>query len=345
MTDTSEENNDFSEMSDQEIRELSEELTEAVPEAMGKTLGVDVFGQFEDNDQEEFEEEFPGQIEALLIGFRDALSKESEEEQAVAMFEVYNEMTKQFMMGSEDREEFESGFNFIIEQLRVTLKGSREGMKELGYVDCFDLMDEFAMDIVESGQSGEVKKFFDGLEGNSQQMVLQRMMNPVVTQYYEYLEEHQEITDADEAREYADMYYELAELVANILPQFLAAIQIVSDRKEAYDELKQMGLNNLLQKLESKKYGRFNELAEGIDRELRNSIAHRDFKIEPIEHRIEFHDRDRLVSKLTYSEFQDEVIHLLALFNALWVFRLILTYHRIKNLPDAVEKLREENED
>lgn len=60
------------------------------------------------------------------------------------------------------------------------------------------------MEIVEEGPVGEVKEFLDGIEGNSQQMVLQRMMNPVVIEYYEYIEEHKEITDSDEARKYTE---------------------------------------------------------------------------------------------------------------------------------------------
>lgn len=40
-----------------------------------------------------------------------------------------------------------------------------------------------------------------------------------------------------------------------------------------------MGLNDLLHKWGSKKYGRFNMLVEGINRDIWNSIAHRDFKV------------------------------------------------------------------
>ncbi len=54
-----------------------------------------------EEEREEYEEEFPEQIEEILTGFRDALQKNSEEEQAVAMFEVYEEMTEGFFM-SED---------------------------------------------------------------------------------------------------------------------------------------------------------------------------------------------------------------------------------------------------
>jgi hypothetical protein len=269
------------------------------------------------------------------------LSKESEEERAAALFGAYNDVTEEMMMSSEEREEYGSGVDFLLEQLRAVLEGSREGMEELGFTEYFDLVGEFALEIVEEGPVGEVKEFFDGLEGGSQQMVLQRVMNPVILEYYEYLEEHEDITDADEARQYAEMYYELAELIGNILPRFLAVLQIVSGREETYDDLNQMGLNNLLQKLESKKYSRFNELADGIDRELRNSIGHRDFKVDPVEKEIEFHDRGELVAEHSYSEFQDEVFQILALFNALWIFQLLITYYRLQGLPEAIDEISE----
>ena len=334
------EERDFSEMSDEEIRELSERFAEEAPEAMSEALGVDLLSEGE---EEEFEEEFPEQIEDVFLRFRDALAKETEEERTVALFEAYDEITAEMMMDSEEREEYDSGVDFLIEQLEATLEGTREGMKEIGYPGYFDIVDEFAVEIVEEGLLDDVKEFLDGIEGDSQQMVLQRMMNPVVMEYYEYIEEHKEITDSDEARKYAEMYYELAELVGKILPRFIAVLQVASGREESYDDLKQMGLNDLIQKLESKKYGRFNDLAEGIDRKLRNSIAHRDFKIKPAADEIEFYDRGESVAELSYSEFQDEVFQILALFSALWTFELMLTYYQIQHLPEAIEELREEN--
>jgi hypothetical protein len=337
-----EEERDFSEMSEEEIRELSERFAEEAPEAMSEALGVDLLAKSE---VEEFEDEFPQQIEDVFLRFRDALAKESEEERAIALFEAYDEITAEMMMmmNSEEREEYDGGAAFLIEQLESTLEGTREGMEEIGYPEYFDIVDEFAVEVVEKGPLDDVKEILDGIEGHSQQIVLQRMMNPVVMEYYEYIEEHNEITDSDEARQYAEMYYELAELVGKILPRFIAVLQVASGREESYDDLKQMGLNDLIQKLESKKYGRFNDLAEGIDRELRNSIAHRDFKVKPAPNEIEFYDRGELVAELSYSEFQDEIFQILALFSALWTFELMLTYYRIQYLPEAIAELQEEN--
>lgn len=343
MTEDSNDSEDFTDLSDEEIQHLSQEFTESVPEALGRTLGLDLFSGAGAGETDEFEEEFPEQMTGFLTGFRDAMAAESEEETAVAIFDLQSEMIEQYMMEPEERQEFDSGLTFLIEQLRISLKGSREGMEELGHANYFDLLDEFAKEIVEAGQAGDVEEFFDGLENGSQQMMLQRLFNPVLTEYYDYLEEHPEISSANEARHYADMYHKLGELVGDILPQFIAVLRIVSGREETYEELSKMGLNNLLQKLQSKKYDRFNELADGIDRELRNSIVHGEFMVDPIEDRIEFFDRDDLVAELYYSEFQEEVLRLLALFNALWVFRLMLTYYRIRHLPKAVENLREAN--
>lgn len=341
MGDMSEdEERGFSEMSDEEIRGLSERFAEEAPEAMSEALGVDLLAEGE---VEEFEEVFPEQIEDVFLRFRDALAKESEEERAVALFEAYDEITAEMMMDSEEREEYDSGVDFLIEQLEATLEGTREGMEEIGYPEYFDIVDEFAVEVVEEGPVGEVKEFLDGVEGHSQQMVLQRMMNPVVMEHYEFIEEHKEITDSDEARQYAEMYYELAELVGKILPRFIAVLQVASGREESYGDLKQMGLNDLIQKLESKKYGRFNDLAEGIDRKLRNSIAHRDFKVKPASNEIEFYDRGELVTELSHSELQDEIFQILALFSALWTFELMLTYYRIQYLPEAIAELQEEN--
>jgi len=189
-----------------------------------------------------------------------------------------------------------------------------------------------------------VKEFYDGLDDTSQRAALQRVMNPVIMEYYDYIKEHPEITDGEEARQYISMYYELAELFGDVLPRFVAVLQIVSGREEGYEDLKSMGMNDLLQKLESKKYSRFNRLAEGIDRELRNSIAHRDFTVDPVNDEMEFRDRGELVAEMSYSEFQEEFFKLLALFNAVWVFRMILNYYRLQSLPRAMEELREQSE-
>lgn len=341
MTEDSNDSEDITDLSNEEIQDLSQEFTEAVPEALGRSLGIDLFSGAGTGDPDEFEEEFPEQMAWFLTGFRDAMAAESEEETAVAMFDLQSEMIEQYMMEPDERQEFDDGLSFLVEQLRISLEGSREGMEELGYANYFDLLDEFAKEIVEAGLAGDVKEFFDALENGSQQMMLQRLFNPVLTEYYNYLEEHPEISSASETRQYADMYHKLAELVGDILPQFIAVLQIVSGREETYEELSKMGLNNLLQKLESKKYDRFNELADGINRKLRNSIVHGEYIVDPMEERIEFFDRGDTVANLTYSEFQGDVLKLLALFNTLWVFRLMITYYRIRSLPDAIENLRD----
>ncbi|MFC4359292.1 hypothetical protein ACFO0N_15200 [Halobium salinum] len=343
MTEDSNDSENFTDLSDEEIQDLSQEFTEAVPEALGRTLGLDLFSGARASEPDEFEEEFSERIAGFLTGFRDAMAAESEDETVMAIFDLQSDVIEQYMMEPDDRQEFDSGLTFITEQLRSSLEVNREGMKELGHANYFDLLDEFAKEIVEAGQAGDVKEFFDGLENGSQQMMLQRLFNPVLTEYYDYLEEHSEISSANEARQYADMYHKLAELVGDILPQFIAVLQIVSGREETYEALSKMGLNNLLQKLQSKKFNRFNELADGIDRELRNSIVHGEFIVNPIENRIEFFDRGDPVAELDYSEFQDEVLRLLALFNALWVFRLMLMYYRVRHLPEVVENLREAN--
>lgn len=345
MNDDTVDSRDLTDLSDEEIEEMSEDFMEAAPDAMGQAMGIDFVAKMSETERREFEQEFPDQIEELLIGFRDAMAKNSEEEQALALFEVYNWMTEQIMMGEEARKEFDTGLEFLIDRLRVSIEYSRKAMEELGYVEYFDTVYGFAVDIFEAGRAGEVKEFLDNLEGDSRQTILQRVLNPVIMEYYQYLEEHPEITDGGEARQYIDMYEELAELVSNLLPQFIAVIGLVSDQDEEYDDLKQMKLNNLLQKLESKKYSRFNELAEGIDRELRNSIAHRDFTVDPINEEIKFRDRGELVAELDYTEFQEEVFKLLALFNALWNFQMILIYYRIHHLPQTIEDLREKVSD
>lgn len=343
MSDDSEEEKDLTDLSDEELEDLSQEFMEAMPEALGKAMGVDFFSEMSEEEREEYEEEFPEQIEEILTGFRDALQKDSEEEQAAAMFEIYEEMTEEFFMSEEEKEDFEgdTGVEWLVEQLRFSIEGSRKSMEELGHAEYFDIIYGFAVDVFESGQAGDVKEFYDGLDDTSQRAALQRVMNPVIMDYYDYIKEHPEITDGNEARQYIEMYYELAELFGDILPRFIAVLQIVSGREETYGDLENMGMNDLLQKLESKKYSRFNKLAEGISRELRNSIAHRDFTVDPVNDEIEFRDRGELVAEMSYSEFQDEFFKILALFNAVWVFRMILTYYRLQALPRAIEELRE----
>lgn len=336
------EDRDLADLSDEELGDLSQDFMEAMPEAMGKAMGVDFFSEIDEEEREEFSR----QIEDVLTGFRDALQKDSEEEQAVAMFEVYEELIEEFFMSEEDEEDFEgdTGVEWLVEQLRFSIEDSRKSMEELGYVEYFDIIYGFAVDVFESGQAGEVTEFYAELDDTSQQAALQRVMNPVIMEYYDYIRDHPEISDGEEVRQYIEMYYELAELFGDVLPRFIAVLQIVNRGEESYEDLKDMGLNDLLQKLESKKYSRFNKLAEGIDRRLRNSIAHRDFTVDPVNNEIVFRDRGDLVAEMCFSEFQEEFFRLLALFNAVWVFRMVLKYLQFQSVPRAVEELREESE-
>ncbi len=341
MEDSSSEEHEFTELSDEEIQELSREIVEDIPEAIGNIIGFDVSGHIEDSNREELREYTSQMIDGFRIGIREVQSKESEEEQAVAAWELLDKITGS-MFESGESEESITGIDTLIEKLRATLKKNRAYMAELGYTEYYDLLDEFALDIVESGLANKVKGFFDGLEGSSQQTLSQRVISPVISEYYVYFDEHREITDAEEVRKYADIYYELAELVGKILPQFIAVLQVVSGREETYDELNEKGLNDLLQKLGSKKYSRFNKLTEAIDREIRNSIGHRDFRINPTKRKLVFNDCGKFVAEHTYSEFQVEVIRLSTLFNALIVFRLMITYYHLHYLSEAIDDLREE---
>lgn len=326
---------DFGELSNEELQEMAEKFVDQFPRIMSEILGTEFPSELEEDEKRQFE----NKIEGYLRDFRNAMTVESEEEQTIALFEVYDKATED-VIGPIDGEEFDGGLDSLIEQQKRVLEGTQKAMEELGHVEYFDLINEFAAEVVEKGQSSDIKKFFKDIENNSEQILLQRVTNSVLTDHFDYLETHQEITEADEAREYAKIYYELAELIATILPRFIAVLQIVSGRHETYDELKHMGLNDLLQKLESDKYARFSALASGVNRKLRNSIAHRDFKVNPVAKEIEFQDRNEPVAKFTYSEFQNEVFHILAVFNALWGFRLMVNYYRLRKLPKAVEELQ-----
>lgn len=63
-------------------------------------------------------------------------------------------------------------------------------MEELGHTNYFDLLDEFAKEIVEAGQAGDVKEFFDGLENGSQQMEAQ--IDEAVYDLFELIDEERE---------------------------------------------------------------------------------------------------------------------------------------------------------
>lgn len=336
MTGSSDE--ELSELSDKEIQEVAEEIAGEFPEAMGVALGVDVFAGVGEERQEEVEENIRSNLESFLTDFRDAYSRDSEEERIAGMSGVFTGVVEQF---AEDPESVDNGFEFLVDRLRLVLEGSRESMEELGYVEYFDVMDDFAEEVVEDGEIDEVEEFYEHLGESSQQVVLQRIMDPVFTDYFAYLEEHPEITEASEVRQYADMYYELAELVSSLLPQFMAVVQIAEGREQTFEKLNRMGLNNLVQKLEGKKYSRFNSLAEGIDRELRNSIGHRDFITDPVNQELVFRDRGDNVAELTYKEFKNEVFHLLALLNALWIFRLQLQYYHLQKAAHIIEEIEQ----
>lgn len=250
-------------------------------------------------------------------------------------------------MDDEIIEEFDGDreFQWLVNQLEIIIQENKSTLGKMGHIEYFNIINEFAVELVESGQAQEIKEFYDSLGGSHQQATLQRLIDPVISEYHEYIDKHSEIKTGKEARQYIEMYFELAELFTDILPQFIAVLQIVDNGEENYDDLKKMGLNDLLQKLGSKKYSRFNELTKGIDRELRNSIAHRDFTVDPVSEEIEFRDRGELVAKMDYIEFQNEFINILSLFTSVWSFQLMLTYYQLQNLVQLMDNLEEEMEE
>lgn len=340
LPDNPEKKKDLVRMSDAELRQYSENIMDALPDALSQVFGFDIRREFNDSDFSKIGEKNREHIEEFLKSYRDALTMESDQDRAITIIEEYDKLVQATMMNSELRDEYSSGFDFIIDQQRNALELTREGLNDFGYGEFYSLMDDFVTDIVDANQLAVVQDFYRGINDDSQQMMVQRLINSILFHHIEYLREHPDISDADDARAYAELYYELAEMVGNLLPQFMAVVEIVCGGQERYDDLKQLGLNDLLQKLESQKFSRFKILSEGIDRRVRNSIAHRDFKVDPVNREIEFQDHGEVVSRLTYSEFEDQVDHLLAFCNSIWLFRFMVMYRRLQEHSEAFDDIR-----
>ena len=332
MTDDENETKELGDLSDEEVQEISSEVMESIPKLMSESLGMDFRADID------HDEKATNELKEILLRFRDIGQIESEEEQFESILNFFDETVGQMFSQSDMTEgEDEGGFEILLNYYEESLYGAREDLDRWGYDEYFEKVDQLAVELIEEGKNQKVTDLYrDELDRNTG--IMQRFINPLVEEHLPLLE-NIEIEDATEAREYQDMYQEMAELYAGLLPEFISVLQIKKGDEHEYQELKTTRLHNLLQKLGSKKYEEYNIFAECLDRNLRNSIVHRDSKINPNSETIEFYDRGDFADDLSYKEFSEESRKLFSALYALWVFNSLLTYHQIKQIPEILEDI------
>ncbi len=330
---------------DKVSEDLFDEISENMPEVISDTFGVDPDDLFNEYKIKEGKSELVPIISDFLKGLKEAFNSETDLERSKKSIKVIDKYLKQIIEASDEEISHNFyGIDLLLEELRKLIKQYKVLAKERGYPEYFDIVNGFAKKVVFEKEKGmKMEEFYKNLEGHEVESISQRIYNPVIKKHSQYLNKKPKITNPEEARHYADIYYELTELSKKYLPIFMTSLEIAYGRKETYKKFKEMPLNNIVGMLGGRKFKEFNKLAKGIDVDLRNSIAHRDFKIKPSEEIIEFRNRGEIIGELSYAEFTERVFRLLTVFEAIVGFSIFVRYYLIRSRLDIYNFITERN--
>ena len=117
--------------------------------------------------------------------------------------------------------------------------------------------------------------------------------------YYNFIEKEVKVVTKKEVDKYLETYFEFAGIYEKILPVISSLIWLTKINTSSKKKRKQSLYDNLNY---VRKSG-YKALVSGFDRNIRNSLAHRSFKIKIIEEKVEFIDQKKILS-LSFIEVQ-----------------------------------------
>ena len=154
--------------------------------------------------------------------------------------------------------------------------------------------------------------------------------------HYNFLDKEVKVVTKKEVDKYLEIYLEFAGIYEKILPLISTLIQLTKINASSNKKSNQ----NLYNTLAYVKRAGYEALVSGFDRNIRNSLAHRSFKIKIIEEKVEFIDRKKMLS-LSFRDVQKRTRDLGSLLLAIpslviGVYgTLFLEFKKIiENLPD-----------
>jgi len=331
-----EERSEQPDLDEVDIDEASEEITDEVLKMMSQVFNQDFTSEVnEENRQNAVDEvsDFLGDLIELSENDPDF------DEVTELLVENYNDIAAGILGSDYDSEEdpFIAFFE-LYEQVDEVMTGAREVHEKFGYPEYFDCIQSLSQDLVDAGKSNDFTDEVEAMSSESKMLLLQQALS----RYDDKLElilENPEIEDGDTARKYLRAYERECEFFKDTVALPIIAVELLEGNQPDLDDLRGKRLGTYLDMVSAKSRSRINLLSDPIFAEYRNSIAHDDFLIDPVDNEVELLDGDDLVERLSFVELRDLVVETICLTQSLFLFYSLNVHDQNYS---AMEELRGE---
>ncbi|QSG01562.1 hypothetical protein [Natranaeroarchaeum sulfidigenes] len=316
-----------------DIEEVSEELTQECMRLFSQIFGQDIPSQTTEEQLQSAEDQVSELLEDWI---QVAESKENDEEITEFMLTKYSKISGEILGMEPSNEDPLADFIEIYEQIEGIMNDMRECHEILGYPEYYDIVDSTCEELIYEGKATEFMEAIDESFPYDMRLFLQR----VLSSYDEKLElilENPEIQNAETVETYLRMYERQCEIFKTTVPILIFSCELLNDREVDLGDLTGKRLGNYIDMVSAKSRSRINDFADSVDNEYRNSIAHNDYLVLPIENQVEFKYEEEPVDTLPFCEIRDLCVEIFCMNQSVF---LIHTMLQNKQNKKAIEEIR-----
>jgi len=317
-----------------DVDAVSEEMTDEVLNMMSQVFNQDLTSEVDEGNRQDAVDE----VSDFLSGFTEVFESDpSEEEITEYLVQNYNQIAAE-ILGSDydnDQDSFMAFFE-LYEQIDEVMEGVRESHETLGCPEYFDCVKSLSEDLVEEGKSLDFTDGFESISSEGRMVLLQQMLS----RYDDKLEivfENPEIEDGETAKKYLRVYERECEFFKDTAALPIFAVELHKEKETNLDDLRGKRLSTYVNMVSAKSRSRINLLSNPICSDYRNSIAHDDFLIDPVDKEVELLDGDDLVECLSFVELHDLVVETICLTQSLFLFYTLVVHDQNYSVKEELQ--------
>ncbi|MDD2666317.1 MAG: hypothetical protein PHD13_02630 [Methanocellales archaeon] len=330
------------ELSEKELRNVIKVLTTEMPKFFSNLLGKDLRkGKVLDK---KLEDELYEKSRNFLEGLKEIDILESAQiSQTEKISRTYCLIDKLLRIAIPEIPQEIHAVEDGIEFLRPKIPSGLEYLKNTRYLEYISLIEKLSLELKAKGKTYLVRDFLDDVsESDDAYIIAHTLCDPLVG-HYKYLQKEHRYIRKQQIKKYIEIYSELSGCYEKQLRVIVGLLKILEkDEKPDYENIRKKDLYKNIQKVEKEKH--YKILTEGFNRKVRNAISHRTYKIDILDKRIDFIDRNNKVL-LSYFEFINLVKETSALVFAVLQLQNIFTYHLFVMFRDLVMNQKEKDEE
>lgn len=318
-----------------DLEAVSEQLTDEYIHLFSQIFERDLTTEVDDDQRQNAVEG----VEDLLGDWVEIAESEADDDEIwPLMLDQFNDVSNEILGGDNTGDNPIEAFVGNYEEIDKVIENVRTVHEHFGCPQYYDCIRKISEDLVESGKASEFASDVEGVLLDNGEILLQR----VIGRYEEKVElilDNPEVEDAETARLYLREYERECEMFKKTIPFLLFAVELLEGRECELKDIMDKRLGNYIGMVSAKKRSRINLLAKPVDNDYRNSIAHDDYLVDPIDNQVTLMDGEETVEELSFTEIRDLLVEMFCLTQSLFLF---YTFVRHDQNYTALKKLEEE---